>query len=106
MEQGCSEGMRDEAAFRIACYFREKEIPQKLAETSMDTWNRQNQPPLEDDDLNVKIESAYSADYPYRPCHLPAFDSSCHSACAFFERKVQNRWFSKDTSPIGVISRD
>lgn len=106
MRNGCGEGIRDEAAFRIACYYRDKDYPEYMAEAGLDEWNSRNQPPLEKDVLEVKIDSAYSSQYSWRPCHLPGLDPYCHSECTYFDRKVEQRWFKKDASPVGVISRD
>jgi len=106
MEEGCSEGVRDEAAFRIASYFHDRDIPDYMAKDAMQSWNELNEPPLDEETLDLKIESAYRSSYPWRPCHLPVFDKHCHSSCVFFERKVEKRWFKKDESPVGKISRD
>lgn len=107
LEEGCSEGIRDEAAFREACYLRDKGIPSSLASVLLDEWNKRNTPPLDDDELTLKIEQAYGENYPFRPCHLPQFDGFCRSSCVFFERKVHQRWFQqKEKTPVGVISRD
>lgn len=105
LRDGCQEGIRDEAAFREACYFRDKGIPQDLAYGLMQEWNKKNSPPLDQDDLVLKVEQAYISGYSWRPCHLPAFDHVCHSACQYFDKKKDMRWFS-DTSAIGKISRD
>lgn len=106
MEEGCNEGLRDEATFRIANYFHSKDMPEYMARDSINAWNRLNDPPLEEDVIDIKIESAYKSDYPWKPCHLPVWDHHCHSSCPFFERKVEKRWFTKDESPVGKISRD
>lgn len=106
LDRGCGEGMRDEAAFRLACYFRDRGLNEDYASLVLHAWNKHNQPPLEAMDLDNKIDSAYTKDYPYRPCLLPQFDGHCRSKCSFFNGKVQRRWFIPDKSPVGTISRD
>lgn len=106
MEQGCSEGIRDAAAFRIAAYFNDKDMPEYMAEHAMTAWNKLNNPPLEDEELTTKIASGYSREYSWKPCSDQGFDPFCHSSCAFFQRKVEARWFTPNVSPVGQISRD
>lgn len=104
LDEGASEGVRDEAAFRIACYLRDRGIPQKFAETMMHEWNEKNSPTLDDDQLLTKLESAYGEEYHWLPCGSPAFDPYCSSSCFFFESKVKKRWHNPTKDPRGIIS--
>jgi hypothetical protein len=107
MDNGVHEGIRDLAAFKIACYLRDKGIPERFAHDLMDRWNNENTPPLDAEQLNSKIEQGYGVkSYSWKPCILSEFDHLCKSSCPFWNRKVQRRWVNKDTSPIGVISRE
>lgn len=104
LDEGGSEGVRDEAAFKIACYLRDRGIPEDLAETTLFEWNKKNSPPLDDDQLLTKIESAYGEEYRWLPCGSPAFDPYCSSSCFFFEAKVKRRWHNPNKDPRGIIS--
>ena len=109
MTVGAAEGLRDDAAFRVACYLRDKGIPAALGYTLMEQWNNRNMPPLDEETLRLKHESGYDYDrnYSWRPCHLDTFDGHCLSSCVFYPRKVQIRW--KDKPPeesIGEICRE
>lgn len=106
LEHGCGEGIRDEAAFRESAYLESKGIPFDLGRSLLETWNTKNSPPLDSDALDLKIEQGYSGNYSWKPCHLSTFDSHCHSACMYFQKKVEKRWYTEHESPIGVISYD
>lgn len=106
MEDGVRPGFRDEPAFKLACYFRAKGIPEDLALKFMEEWNTKNIPPIPDDVIITKVQSAYTGGYSWRPCGSTQFDHVCHSSCPFFEQKVKFRWRDTEKSPIGVISID
>lgn len=105
MAEGTERGRRDEVAFKLACYFRSQGMTQELTTTAMVEWNHKNHPPMDHDDLLIKIDSAFSNNYSWWPCSLRSFDTYCQSSCRHFERKVEQRWFQRE-SPIGKISRD
>lgn len=104
MEKGGHAGFKDEPAFKLACYLRSKGIPKDLAETMLLEWNNKNSPPMRENVILTKIDSAYANDYSWRPCGLPTFDHICHSTCPFFKDKVKYRWGDKEGDPRGVIS--
>lgn len=107
METGASEGIRDESAFRLAAYLRDKGVPRYLAEVMLTTWNEHNTPPIDPPDLNAKIDQGYAEKaYGWRPCHNPTFDHVCRSACPLWQRKVDTRWLLNNENPVGRISRD
>lgn len=106
MENGVRSGFKDEPTFKIACYLRAKGLPENMALSSMQEWNNRNEDPLDEDQLETKVESAYSSDYSYLPCSSPLFDHACKSTCPFFTHKKRIRWRNKDKSPIGVISSE
>lgn len=107
MAEGCQEGLRDEAAFKQACYLRSKGIPEDLVMSLMDAWNRKNNPPMDADDLATKVEQAYTEEYSWKPCFNPAFDHLCKSECVYFDKKLERRWSGKKKEDaIGIISKE
>lgn len=104
MESGVSEGLRDEAAFRIACYLRDRGVSERMAGGSLNEWNSLNDPPLDDDTLALKLDSAYREEFQWFPCKNPMFDRYCSSTCSFFDKKVELRWKNNDEDPRGKIS--
>lgn len=106
MQNGIRAGFKDEPTFKLANYFRAKGLPEDMALASLTEWNSRNKDPVDEDQLEQKVESAYSSDYSYLPCSSPLFDSTCVSTCPFFKHKVRLRWRHKDKSPIGVICKE
>lgn len=62
---GVEEGNRDEAAVRLATWYRRAEKPQEEAEQLMETWNKKNDPPLDASQLQKCINSAFNKTEPY-----------------------------------------
>lgn len=63
--QGVPEGQRDEAAIRVATWFRKEGLSEDETVTKLREWNQRNQPPLEDQILEIKVRSAFKPDEPY-----------------------------------------
>lgn len=89
MNDGAPDGMRDAVGFRIACYLRNRGIPRDLALSTMLQWNERNAPPMSEQLVQSKVDSAYAADYHFTPCSDPSFDPYCSAACDFYHRKQQ-----------------
>jgi hypothetical protein len=110
MAEGSSEGSRDTTTFRLACYLRDRGLPEQITRAALDEWNySRNNPPLDDRQLESKIDSAYSGTYSPFPCNQPEFDSYCSSSCRLWQNKVEGRWIRlgrKESEAIGKISRD
>jgi len=62
---GVEEGFRDEAAIRIASWYRQAEVPEEDAEKLLLEWNDSLKEPLEDGQILEKVRSAYSRAEPY-----------------------------------------
>jgi hypothetical protein len=108
MSEGLPEGMRDEGTFRVASYLREQGLPRTMTFAALNEWNDQyNDPPMTEEEIERKMESAYSRAYGFRPCHNPAFDAYCSSSCTSWSYKLRHRWKDKPRkSAVGTISRD
>lgn len=91
MVQGCGEGVRDVATFRLACYFRSRGLPRDVAMGAVREWNRLNTPPLDGFALDSKVDSAYHGGYSELPCHETAMDRFCEPSCRLYQRKLSQR---------------
>ena len=92
MNEGAGEGLRDAATFRLACLLRDYEVPIDLASAMLNEWNdTKNDPPLEPQEIQVPLESAYSNNYSAYPCSDRQFDSICSSDCYWYENKMKMR---------------
>jgi len=63
--QGVEEGQRDEAAIRVATWFRKEGLSEEGTLERMRDWNLRNLPPLDDKVLEAKVKSAFKPDEPY-----------------------------------------
>ena len=88
---GADFGMQDRSAFQLACYLRDRGIPFDLAESTMLDWNRRNTPPMEEQAVSAKVESAFRDAYSPYPCSVELFDAVCSSDCVFYEEKMKTR---------------
>jgi hypothetical protein len=91
LNEGVGDGMRDLASFKIACYMRDKGIPQDLAQVTLEAWDERNKPPMTARIIMNKVDSAYSDSYGYLPCFEPAFDMYCSSKCEMYSMKQERR---------------
>lgn len=108
MTEGLSEGCRDEGMFYVGCFFRSRGVPLDMAIQSMVQLNTRVTPPLDEDTIRSKAESAYARDVSPSPCYKPALDKFCSSSCRFWQSKLDERWtrFGRKDDAIGKISRD
>lgn len=92
IEQGASEGSRDEVTFRLACYLRASGLSFEMVLGALQEWNRlKNEPPLYDSELQAKVESAFSRDYSFYPCQSRTFDKYCDPNCPLYPSKLATR---------------
>ena len=91
IRDGVGDGVRDYAAFKYACYLRDRALDEEQTLAVMRVWNDRNDPPLPDAHLEEKIKSAFSRPYAIFPCQEPMFDPYCSSSCPFYERKMKDR---------------
>jgi hypothetical protein len=91
IRDGVGEGVRDVAAFKYACYWRDRAADEEETLALMRVWNDRNNPPLDDAVLVEKVKSAFSRAYSIFPCRELMFDPYCSSSCMFYERKMAER---------------
>lgn len=66
LKKGVVEGYRNEAAIRLATWYRRRDFEKKETISELEEWNKLNSPPLEIEELKTCIESAYMRDEPYK----------------------------------------
>ena len=91
MRDGVPQGSRDVAAFKLACYLRDRGLPFEMAERALEEWNERNDPPSEPAELATRIESAYRDSYSFFPCQEHTLDPFCDPSCRFYARKMRKR---------------
>lgn len=109
MDEGSAEGVRDLSMFYLGAFLRDRGIPYDIAENVMQQVNRKNKPPLDEQEVELKVESAFVTDYSPFPCSKPEMDVYCSSKCRFWDTKAQERWVrygSPRDEAVGRISRD
>jgi hypothetical protein len=109
MHEGLGEGVRDSGTFILACHMREQGLSADMAEAALTVMNVLNKPPLDDETVHKKLQSAYEKDYTSYVCNKSEVDPFCSSSCRFWQAKVSNRWLRFDRKAedaVGVISRD
>jgi len=63
LKAGVGQGQRDDATFRLACYYHQHGLDEDLALAQLERDNEHNTPPLEGWEIDTKLKSAYSGDY-------------------------------------------
>lgn len=91
LREGAEDGYTDVAAFRLACYLRDRGIPQDLATTTLLEWNKRNAEPMDESYVEAKVESGFSHTYSPYPCSEPSFDAICTSSCFWYANKMKAR---------------
>lgn len=63
--EGVGEGERDDSAIKLATWWRKEGLTQSETLEKMLEWNQNNNPPLEDGVIEIKVESAFKPEKPY-----------------------------------------
>lgn len=102
-QKGVGEGARDEATFRLAAYLHRQQIPKDAALLVLKRANGANRPPMGEDILLAKLDSAYSGAGYGLPCSSPVvgLDSPyCSSSCPVYSTAK-----AKEQGGVGGTSR-
>lgn len=62
---GVPQGMRDEACFALARHYLDQFFIKDEVETLLQTWNSNNDPPLSDKEIEIKVDSAEKKGYAF-----------------------------------------
>ena len=90
--KGVPEGMRNETAIRLACYFinfrgwKEERALEKLIK-----WNAKNKPPLDEAEIRAVVKSAVKGGYNYG-CNDRIFSQFCCDECVFWHVKLGKKY--------------
>lgn len=103
MEQGLTNGERDIGLFRLACHWRENNIPYEYGLDLAYMVNARGEP-LSALEVKEKVDSAYSRGYSNFPCQEKMLDHYCSSSCSYFKSKAKMRGISEEElkKQIGV----
>lgn len=63
--EGITEGGRNDAAIKLATWMRTGNLTKEETLAKITDWNKKNKPPLNSNEINRTVESAYSPDEPY-----------------------------------------
>jgi hypothetical protein len=91
---GVKEGGRNEAAIRIASWFRARQMERVEAWEQIKLWNLKNKPPLDEGELERTWRSAYDREEPY--------DYNFGD----IETSLREFWTAKDTQEASVLLND
>ena len=109
IHEGLHEGSRDAGMFRLSLYLKHNHLDPDSALAVANIVNERSAPPMTDEEVQMKVMSAYQGTYSPYPCSDVLLNSFCSSKCRFFESKVQEHWtrYGKEREKaIGIISRD
>lgn len=87
MMQGVGQGKRDESALRLASDYQKKGMPAEITTSLLMAWNEHNDPPMTQDEVMVKIASAYGRGHYDFGCNDHILESFCHEDCYLFKTK-------------------
>lgn len=99
--QGVGEGIRDEAAIRLASDYAKKGMPPEITHAQLKTWNGFNMPPLSDQEITAKVASAYGSQIYDFGCNDDCLQQFCHEDCFLFGKEDQK----SDPIPVYQMSQ-
>ena len=91
MLAGVDKGNRDSTALRLAVHFRKQGVTKDVTYQMLLTWNKKNRPPLDDKDIEIKVNSAFSGSYDFG-CNDTVLQSFCGEGCVYKNKpKVEEK---------------
>ena len=89
LQQGATEGSRNQSILRIATHLRRNNIPEEFAIAGMKYWNNLNGQGIEESLLTTKIKQTYRSPYNYG-CNDALLKEHCSHECIFFKTRNYN----------------
>jgi len=90
MQNGVSEGKRDDVAFRLAIYLKNHGVVRDLALSSLITWNKKNNPPLDNRIIENKINSAFDSGNTSYGCEKEFMKEFCNESCHLRKKQLSS----------------
>ncbi len=87
--QGIEEGERDDCALRLSIYLKKLGYPSNISLGALLGWNQRNNPPLESDVVEKKVEQAYNNNYSYS-CNDYILQKYCDTKCYLKKEKEKS----------------
>jgi hypothetical protein len=87
--KGVKSGQRNEAAIRLATAFRKVGYSLEKVLASLSDWNQNNEPPLEDIELEAIAQSAMEGDYDYG-CNDDMLHKLCDESCPVLQKQAKS----------------
>lgn len=88
--EGVGKGQRDDVAVRLADHFRKQGLSQELTTSTLIAWNQKNDPPMSIQEIETKVNSAWSCDMDYG-CHDHILAAHCSNTCFLYSMLVKNK---------------
>jgi hypothetical protein len=85
--KGVESGKRNAAACRVIQYFRDQGHTDEMSYEFFCTWNKFNNPPIED--TKVTFKDIWDGNYTYG-CYDWLLDECCSKDCYLYEKKISN----------------
>lgn len=81
-------GGRKNVAFRLAVHFRNMGMPIDVVRGMLHGWNNLNSPPLSDDIVNGRVQSAFEHEYSHG-CNDEVLALNCNENCYLFRHHIK-----------------
>jgi len=88
--EGVEAGQRNEAAVRLSAACKKAGYSLERTLESMSDWNRRNQPPMSEGELETACRSAWEGQYDYG-CNDPMLSGLCDSSCKLKQPRSEDR---------------
>jgi len=80
---GVGQGERDNVGVRVASHLRQSGLTPKMIYAALEEWNKTNDPPLDDDEIDRIFEQGLQ-DYEFG-CHDEILKTHCSKECIFYQ---------------------
>ena len=82
---GVGTGHRDSTALRLAVHFKKQGMTKDVTYQTLLAWNKKNNPPLSDKDIEIKVNSAFNGNYDFG-CNDSVLKDFCDPNCIYKNR--------------------
>ena len=86
--EGVGEGERDNAALRLATHFRKQGMPANITYGILQAWDKQNNPPLGQSELEKFVYQSYENNYDFG-CRDFLLEKYCDKKCFLIRKKIE-----------------